>query len=79
MPVDGRLWARGMIESESAPPVCPILFKDVAETVLRATLGLSVDDITHTNCRNNIFTLGPSHKMACVQWFSPSTANLDFE
>lgn len=50
MPVDGRLWVRGMTESEPAPPVCPVVFKDAAEAVLKSTLGLSVDDITHTNC-----------------------------
>ena len=52
MAVDGRLWARGMVESEPASLVCPAVFKDAAEVVLRSTLGLSVDDITHTNCRN---------------------------
>lgn len=52
MPVDGQLWARGMIESESSPPVCPVVFKEAAERVLKSTLGLSVDDITHTNCQN---------------------------
>ena len=43
MPVDGHLWARGMMESESAPLVCPVVFKDSVEAVLRSTLGLSVD------------------------------------
>lgn len=47
MPVDCRLWVKAMFESESAPPVCPLVFKDAAEAVLRSTLGLSVDDITH--------------------------------
>ena len=52
MPVNGRLWARGMQETVLAPPVCPVLFKDAVEAVLRSTLGLSVNDITHANCRN---------------------------
>ena len=61
MPDDGQLWVRGMIESESSPPVCPVVFKKAAERVLRSTLGLSVDDITHTNCQNNIIYLHLVH------------------
>lgn len=52
MPVNGHLWARGMLETIPAPPVCPVLFKDAVEAVLRLTLGLSVNDITHANCKN---------------------------
>ena len=48
MAADGRLWARGMVESEPASLVCPVIFKDAAEAVLRSTLGLSVDNITQT-------------------------------
>lgn len=43
MPVNGHLWARGMLETIPAPPVCPVLFKDAVE---------AVNDITRANCKN---------------------------
>ena len=64
MPVNGHLWARGMQETETAPPVCPVTFKDAVEAVLRSTLGLSVNDITHANCRNIYLHL--VHQMALL-------------
>ena len=34
------------------PPLCPPVFQCVAEAVLRATTGLSTQDISHSNCCN---------------------------
>lgn len=51
--IDPSLWAASMIsESRSAPPLCPVNFKNAASEILRDTLHCSVADITHMNCRS---------------------------
>ena len=56
-PIDANLWATCMYETESAPALCPVVFANTVNRVLSETLGMSVDDITHTNCRSVFFIL----------------------
>lgn len=50
--IDAYLWATCMIESEPAPPLCPIPFKNAVCQLLSENLGMSIDDVTHENCHN---------------------------
>ena len=45
--VDAYLW-----ESEPAPRLCPAPFRSTVDQVLQELLGMSIDDVTHKNCRN---------------------------
>jgi hypothetical protein len=56
-PIDTALWVHCMLHQSSVPPLCPTTFQDYGEAALFATLGLTLKDITHTNCRNIYITL----------------------
>ena len=50
--VNGSIWAKGMLESEAAPLLCPGGFKQSLEEILHSILGLTVRDINHNNCQS---------------------------
>ena len=50
--MDAYLWAQCMFESEPAPPLCPAVFRNAVDQVLQELLGMTIDDVTHKNCRN---------------------------
>lgn len=51
-PFDTTIWAHCMLHESTAPPeLCPENFKDICEDVLEDS-GLTLSDITHTNCRD---------------------------
>lgn len=51
-PFDTTLWVNCMLdESVTAPPLFPGRFGDLCDDVL-CDMGLSLDDITHANCRD---------------------------
>ena len=52
-PIDPTLWANCMIHESTAPQsLCPTEFKDICDDVLRVFFGLSIEDVSHTNCRS---------------------------
>lgn len=52
-PFSCALWARSMLqESTAPPPLYPPVFQHVAEAVLRVTMGLTICDVSVSNCRD---------------------------
>lgn len=52
-PMDTTLWTTCMLhESTAAPKLCPVVFQNTADVVLHTNFGLTIDDVTHANCRN---------------------------
>ena len=50
--MDAYVWAQCMFDSETAPSLCPATFRSAVDRVLQGLLGMSIDDVTHNNCRN---------------------------